>query len=519
VPLHPILAAAYPVLFLFANNVADQVTLGPLWAPLGLSLAAALVLVVIGRFTLGDWRRGALLATLAAALFFSFGHVWFVVGEAITLRRYLIGTYCALGALGLIMIWRGGAWVVPLTRALNAFLLILVSLNTFTIADYLLSNASNARAAEPAAVEVDDRDRPDVFYVILDRYANNWTLEELYGFDNRPFLEALEERGFDVAEEAWANYLKTGLSLASSLDMSHLDGEALSADATPGNELGAVNPMLRGHLSGPLTFQSLGYEYVHIGTFWEPTTTNVDADVVFNYGDGLEFSTALAETTALSLLSPARAVSTSRTIYTADLVRRFHEYGFAQLEAAGRRAGPTFTFAHFLLPHPAYVYLSDGSAPTYADTQRPDHEQYVDQLQYTNRLVLGAIDAIISAPGGEDAVIVLQADEGPFPAAFDEDQRNFAWLEATPQQIAEKYGILNAIRIPGVAPEDAGFHGRSSPVNNLRIVMNGVFDAGLPLLPDTVFLTPDYSRLYEFVPVERGADGLPLLSDLGDSRP
>jgi len=32
--LHPLLAAAYPVLFLFAQNAAEQVTLQPLWAPL-----------------------------------------------------------------------------------------------------------------------------------------------------------------------------------------------------------------------------------------------------------------------------------------------------------------------------------------------------------------------------------------------------------------------------------------------------------------------------------------------------
>ena len=68
-------------------------------------------------------------------------------------------------------------------------------------------------------MSADGHDRPDVYYVILDRYANSWTLANLYGYDNTPFLEALRERGFYVADEAWANYFKTAFSVSSSLDM------------------------------------------------------------------------------------------------------------------------------------------------------------------------------------------------------------------------------------------------------------------------------------------------------------
>ena len=261
-----------------------------------------------------------------------------------------------------------------------------------------------------------------------------------------------------------------------------------------------------------MTFKSLGYEYVHIGSFWEPSATNVDADEVLNYGDGFEFLTALGETSALSLLSPSRTEATSRTLYGPTLVRRFHEYGFTQVEDAARRAGPTFVFAHFLLPHPPYVYLPDGSAPTAAGGPRTEAEQYVDQVQYTNQRVLATIDKLLASPGGEDAAIIVQGDEGPFPPEFDENQRHFAWLEARPEQVAQKFGILNALRIPGAAPHEIGLHPRSAPVNALRVVLNAFFDAGLPLLPETVYLSPDYPRSYDFVPVERDAAGLPIMS-------
>ena len=53
--LHPLLAAAYPVLFLFAQNVAEQVTLQPLWIPLVASLGAGAAALLLGRALAGDW--------------------------------------------------------------------------------------------------------------------------------------------------------------------------------------------------------------------------------------------------------------------------------------------------------------------------------------------------------------------------------------------------------------------------------------------------------------------------------
>ena len=80
IALHPLLAAAYPVLFLFAQNVAEQVTLQPLWLPLIAGVAGGAAALLIGRVIARDWLRGALLATLALALFFSFGHAWNALG-------------------------------------------------------------------------------------------------------------------------------------------------------------------------------------------------------------------------------------------------------------------------------------------------------------------------------------------------------------------------------------------------------------------------------------------------------
>ncbi len=40
IPVHPLLVAAYPIVFLFATNAADQVTIDPMWAPLAMPSVA-----------------------------------------------------------------------------------------------------------------------------------------------------------------------------------------------------------------------------------------------------------------------------------------------------------------------------------------------------------------------------------------------------------------------------------------------------------------------------------------------
>ncbi len=89
---------------------------------------------------------------------------------------------------------------------------------------------------------------------------------------------------------------------------------------------------------------------------------------------------------------------------------------------------------------------------------------------------------------------------------MDAKEDDFGWLEAAPEQVERKYGILNAVRLPGVDPATADVHDRSSPVNTLRYVMNTFFDADLPFVPDSVLLSP----------TRRTDDGAPLMPAAGD---
>jgi hypothetical protein len=504
-PLHPIAIAAFPVLFLFAENADQQVTLAPLWGPLGASLLGAVAVLLISAAVLRDWLRGALLATLLLALFFSFGHAWNLVDPYLDGRRYLAAAYLVVAVAGTWLIWRGGRWTRRATTFLNVAAILLVAFNTIRIGDFALTSTSaDAGPAPTPAVAVEQpTHRPDIYYIMLDRYANAETLRELYDFDNEPFLAALEERGFSIARDAWANYWKTAFSVTSSLSMDYLEPDRY--DLTEPPSFGPIHAALRDHLPVPVTLKALGYEYVHLGNYWEPTATNVDADISLRYQEASEFSSALRATTALMLLSPlGEPDNDPETIEFADLARDTTLFAFDRLEESVERPGPTFVFAHILVPHPPYVFNADGSMPTAEERRsRPETEEYVEQLLWTNARVLAAIDHLLDVPAGEEPIILLQADEGPWPVAFSRNQRNFQWLDAAPAQIQQKFGILNAFHLPGVDAAEAGVTDRTSPVNEFRIVFNSYFGSDLPLLPDVTYLSPDYARMYDLVEYPR----------------
>jgi hypothetical protein len=286
--------------------------------------------------------------------------------------------------------------------------------------------------------------------------------------------------------------------------MEHIDPEKYNG---AGNDsFGPIHAALQARLAAPATLKTLGYEYVHIGNWWEPSSRNIDADVLEQYSTYSEFATVLEATTLLLTLTPnASPDEDPETIEYPELARRHVIFGYDAIEEASRRPGPTYTFAHLTIPHPPYVFDIDGSMPTEQErADRPEKAEYVRQLQWANTRTLEVVDTILDVePGEPEPIIILQSDEGPWPPGFTADQEDFQWLEATDEEIAWKFNILNAYRMPGVDLAAQGFTDRLSPVNAFRILFNAYFGADLDLLPNVTYLSPDYGHMYDLVEYPR----------------
>jgi hypothetical protein len=506
-PLHSILLAAYPALFLYANNAVDQVQIDPLWGPLGASMAGAVVLLAGITLLLRDPVRAGLLTSIAAALFFSYGHVWTLIGSTLVSQWWLVGAWAAMGAIGLVAVWRwgGGRLGAQLSGALTVLAAIAVGINVVMIGAHQVGGVavgSTQPTGPTGAVDLNEAPeaRPDIYYIVPDRYAGLEALAETYGYDNTPFYEALEERGFYVARKSHANYIRTPLSLVSTLNMEYLDHEALRAEAVSSEDRTPIHRRLQGHLAVPVLLKEIGYQYVQVANWWEPSRHNVDADRVYRYDGDTEFSSVFWRTTLLRAFVPE---TQALDPWDWHLLRRHSEVQLEALEGPiPDLGGPKFVFAHLLLPHDPYVFDTDGSFMDEAQVAaQGDMESYLRQLQYLNGRLLGIVDGILAASPDDPPIIVLQADEGPLPERYRRDEWNFKWADATESEINVKFGIINAIHMPGVDPVEAGLYPEITPVNTFRVIFNSYFGGDLPLLADRVYAQPDMWHFFDFLEV------------------
>ena len=332
---------------------------------------------------------------------------------------------------------------------------------------------------------------PDIYYLIFDRYANERVLREQFGFDNGAFLDALRSRGFTVIDDAVANYPRTTPSLASSLSMGYLD--RLAREQGPASlEWGAMNTLIDRSLVST-TLERLGYRTVNVGSWWDSTAYDPGADENISVFPNDEFGYVFWQTTMWPTLARLTSVAEPNTL-NRDIWRDTPKQFDAVAEVA-QRSRPTFTFGHFLLPHPPYVFRADGRRADLLP-RLPADEAYVEQVEFANTKIQDLLDALLAgAAPGDEPIIVLQADEGPYPQGLIDDEDHYDFFEATQVDLERKQMILNALYLPRHQDDVPGF---LTPVNTFRLILSRYFGADLPMLPDRTYVFRDNLHPYEF---------------------
>lgn len=491
-PLHPLLVAVFPVLYLWAQN-ADEADPGEV-VPVAIvvALGAAVVLALTG-LLLRDARRGALVTTVAAFTTLAYGRLW---SAGVPAWLGLAVTALVVAAAALVA-WRLAterlrSWTS--TANVGAVVLVAAALVPAVMGSAAADTGAPTDLADAPGASLPDEPR-DIYYVILDRYPRDDTLAEVFDVDNAAFTDALEARGFDVADASVSNYPKTAHSLATSLNLDYLDELEDSVADDAQDSWAPVYRLLRDHALGRI-LTGLGYEYVHLGTWWSPTQTAASADLTLNYDGSSEFQRVFTDTTAWSAVRSLvddgpvdkRAWKREHTLYQLDQLERL---------AADDRDQPRFVFAHLTIPHEPYVFDRDGSfVPEAVEEERTREDNFARQLAYANERVLDWVDGLVAGDDATDPIVIIQADEGPHPEVRVRGGPAYRWTSAPPEVLREKHRILNAMRLPGVADEDVPE--TVTPVNTFRFVLSRYFGADLPPLPDEAYVFPDEDHLYEF---------------------
>jgi hypothetical protein len=508
VAYHPLLFAAFPVLALFAANVREGVDVDDVLPALLVVLGTTVVVLGLSMAGFRSLPRAALMVTAWVVLFFSYGHVWDIVARgassvnALLLREdILLATWALLALLGVVLAVKVRGRLPGVTRVLNVVGLFLVAVNTVSIGWGIVTARADADLAGAVPLDPPDGRGRDVYYIVMDRYGRAETIRESFGFDNGPFLTSLRDRGFVVAEESAANYPKTAHSLAASLNMTYLDDLTRRA-GTGSSDWRPIYSMLQ-RFRVAESLQAIGYRYVHLGSRWEPTRVDPGADD--NETTGLsEFGQVLYDTTVAAPVARRLGLT---TFDPRELERRRILEQFRLLEEISEDPGPTFTFAHILLPHEPYLFDADGSPVSEAEeASRSRARNYVGQLRFANARLTEVVDRLLAGPEETEPIVIIQADEGPHPVRYQFDQISFRWPLATLAELREKLWILNAYNLPGL--EDPQVDPDITPVNTFRMVFREYFGADLPPLPDRTYVFVDQRHLYDFVDVtERLEEG------------
>lgn len=473
------------------NRVPYEDALPTILAVLGLSL---LVLTLL-RPVAGSWVRAGLMAGVAAVYLLYFPA--FIPAVAAWLQAMLLAVGGAVAVLIARRIPREPARLLPLNRKLN-LLLVPVAAAAALFASVQQVRLERGRpSSELLLAGFDgraDASSPDVWHLILDRYASSGTLAGRYRFDNRPFLAELRRRGFAVSD-AFSNYQRTAHSVASTLNGTYLDRFAGPMAARQNDWV----PLYRSMTANRALhfFGRNGYRTVFAGSWWNPTRRSAAADENINYRALPELARLILDQSAFGFVLQRLALPYGDA--RAEQCRRA-AFKFGELRALAGDDQRKYVFAHFLVPHPPFVLNADGSCRSLAEAGAASRrDNYVAQVEYANREVLRLVDAILAGP--RPAAIVIHSDEGPWPEPHVGDERfpgrdpvSVDWAGLSRGQLREKMGILIAVRAADARP----LAPPASPVNVYPSLLRTYFASPRPPLPDRHFVFLGDRALYTF---------------------
>ena len=502
-PSYPFLFAFAPIVGLFADNYHEVPPLD-LLRPVVAATAFVLVVYAFSSVIVRDIRKSAFLTVIVVFVVVAYGPVRnFVPEEALRTRYYLLSWlaigfsgYCfclrylrsrqtRLTTLTQALNWAGFA-VVAGPLALAGVLAISSPQNEITVDEVELKVPRPERGSE---VEVSGQ--PDIYYIVLDGHGREDILRDRYGLDSIPLIEALQRRGFYVADKAVSNYGWTHLSLAATLNLTYLDEyiARFGSDQASADGFTAASRHFYSYIWDSELRQFLEAKgYCIMGNRSGYNVTRAFATREFNLPFSLnEFERVLLENMAVEPIL-ARFGRSSRDAAYRGILSTLERVGEVAVLAS-----PKFVFVHIVAPHTPFVLGADGEqVPRNSVYDRTPwhHEQrvmqgwaewyrggYAAQVQGLGKYVEEAIDRVLS-DSPSPPIIIVQGDHGP---------RLGLTGEVESSDIEERFGILNALYLPGDAEKK--LYPSMSSVNTFRLILNEYFDANYPMLEDRSYFS------------------------------
>ena len=492
-----LLFSAFPLLSFYFENI-EQLTFFRVVPFLFATLIITTLLYHAAGWLFKDKDKAIIFLFVALVAFFSYGHLHdFIRGSFGEIPRgSLIGVYLFALLASFVVLLRSKFRPKRMVSMLSVFSIFLFSIMIIRIFAHDISTLNNRLYLDTlSGSQTTESQRqknrkgkgalsyPDIYYLVMDGYANSSVLKDVHGFDNSDFEQYLTDRGFYIATEGRANYVQTHLSLAATLNMKQINyltavvGRA-SNDVSIPNQMLSDNRVIR-YLKGK------GYKSINFSSGWGATDHNEYVDFNFSSSEKIdEVASIFIQTTLLypfvKYFSPPKSSYRNSILYTLENIPRQDSIN-----------EPKFIFAHIVCPHPPYVFTETGEQlplDLKLDNawKMSETDYYLGQLKYLNGRVKAMVEAILEKDNG--AVIILQSDHG---SAFLGDD----WSKPGSAFVRERAKIFNAILMEGEA-ENALYPDISS-VNTFPVVFNRIFRDSFELREDSTYFS-SYDQPYNF---------------------
>ena len=492
---HPLLFAIFPVIAIYSQNLnllLPKDIIFPILLFLGFGAGLWILLYLIFK----DLVKTGLITSLSIFLFFSFGHISSILYDSI--KVITDKENFVLIIIFLIILIISARYLIktkkPLNNATRIVSVIAISLFIFPLAttgayffqqDYSIDEKDDINTN--FLTDTGNLSQfPDIYFIILDTYADYNILKDLFNFDNIEFLSYLSEKGFFVVENSFSNYHTSPLSIPSMMNMEYINylTDEVGIDST--NRY-LVHKMMDDSKVMQIV-KSKGYVTVNFDSGWQPTRYISTADLNLCGKNQLFNSQVIVTVIKNTMLNPIY-VEIFESDYRERILCTFSKIPKIQHEIDY----PLFVFSHMLLPHGPYYWGPNGEyvIPEKATLEgfSKDKEGYTNQLQFTNNKIKEMIDKILTESDVPPVIIIL-SDHGTM-LNWDPDN-------ITDEYIKERMSAAQFIYLPGEG-KDLLYHG-ITPVNTLRIVFNTYLGENFEHLEDRSYFSDD-NALYRWLEV------------------
>ena len=498
--IHLFLIALFPVLIIYSQNI-HEIPIQEIILPTSLIFFVAILLWLLVRFIIKNSEKSALIISLLLVLSFSYGHVYLLVDD-FTLGNSDIGRHQYLLIPFVISLIVGTYYIVKTKGQLNnastifnaiggtVLAVVIIGIVTYSIEnidsfDNELITTETTLTTYDTTIEAftlhqdEIRNYPDVYYIILDGYMSSNSLNEFLNYENQEFVSYLTNKGFNVNDKSYSNYPSSILSITSTLNMMYLNflAEEQTGHIKIPKEMYIENIVMQ-------NFKSAGYKIINIQRPFPYMVSSSLFDLVVcernKYVDSQLFNMTIKTSILVFLLEK----------WEQHELRGAALCDFAELSKQQQKFDePIFVFSHILVPHPPFLFDSEGNP---VSSVRPEgleswqnEEGYINSIKFANKKIMQVVDELLTDPENHP-IIIIQADHG---YGFDIDSS-----KPNKESLEQRMSIFSAYYLPGT--EENLSDNVITPVNTFRIIFNSYFNTDYDLLENKMYLIDDYNAGY-----------------------